>query len=158
MSGGAIRRIQLRSSLSGERVRHLCPEFDVRYRTACLAIVTLATIEGCSSSTGISDCGPNTTATFHSEIEVVTMITSIMAVGQSKLIETGMEGTPPGKATWIVADTTAVFERFGEGAPHASNACRLAVGQVVEIPLSDGFGDFVGDVPPPTLHQLVIKH
>jgi len=122
-----------------------------------LAVVTFTAIAGCSSSTGLSDCGAKTTATFRDELANTATITAITVTGPSTLIEVRMHVTPPGTMSFIVADTTAVFERVGEGAPRASSACRLAIGEVVEIPLGDGFGDIIGEPPPPTLSQLVIE-
>ena len=126
--------------------------------TLCsLAAVTFAAIAGCNSSTGMADCGAKTTASFRDDLAGTARITSIATSGQSKLIEVVMDVTPPLRQTFIVADTTAVFERFGEGTPRPSSSCRLAVGEVVEIRISEGFGDFIGDVPTPTLRQLVIE-
>ncbi|MDQ2766314.1 MAG: hypothetical protein M3Y30_04080 [Gemmatimonadota bacterium] len=129
----------------------------MHFRAVYVAVVTFAAMAGCTSSMGIADCGANTTAAFRDEIAISATVTSIKSAGPSTRIEVGMDGAPPGKMSFIVADTTAVFERIGEGAPRASSACHLAVGEVVEIPLGDGFGDIVGDVPPPTLRQLVIE-
>ena len=121
---------------------------------ASLAIVTIAAFAGCSSSTGMSDCDSHTTtAAYRDEIASSGTVTSISTTGTSKLVDLAQSS---GHFQIIVTDTTPVFERVGEATPRASSACRLAVGQVVEIPLGDGFGDFVGDVPPIAVHQLVI--
>jgi hypothetical protein len=63
-----------------------------------------------------------------------------------------------GLIRFVVADTTPVFVRFANQAPSPTSACRLAVGDVVVIPLGSGFGDF-SDIPPvPTISQVVIQH
>jgi hypothetical protein len=124
-----------------------------------LSVVASTAIAGCSSSTGIRNCDANTTTAAFREVAWVSeTVTSITVTGQSKLVETAMmPGMPVGTMTFVVTDTTPVFERVGEGAPRASSACRLAVGEIVEIPFGDGFGDFPADAPPPTISQLVIE-
>jgi hypothetical protein len=123
--------------------------------SAVIPALVLA-MAACESSTGVSNCGAKTTAAFRDELSNSYTILSVTSTGQSKLIEVSFHGTPPTHMTFVVADTTAVFERFGQGAPRASYACRLAAGEIVETPLGDGFGDDLGDVPPPTLRQIVI--
>jgi hypothetical protein len=131
----------------------------MRSKLCGLSVVTIAAIAGCSSSTGIRSCDANTTtASFREVASISETVTSITVTGQSKLVETAMmPGMSSGRMTFVVTDTTPVFERVGEGAPRASSACRLAVGEVVEIPFGDGFGDFPADAPPPTISQLVIE-
>jgi hypothetical protein len=133
-------------------------ELDMRSKLCAVAVVTFAAMAGCNSSTGIRDCNaPTTTAAFLNEVSITATVTEISVTGQTRLIEVAMAGPPPGKKTFIVAGTTAVFERVGEGAPRASSSCGLAIGEVLEIPLFDGFGDFDGDVPTTTLSQVVIE-
>jgi len=122
-----------------------------------LVVVTFAAIAGCTSSTEAVDCGANTTAAFRNEISVSARVTSITTAGSSAIIELRMNETAFGTMSFIVADTTPVFERVGDGAPRASSACHLAIGEVVDIPLGDGFVDVVGEVPPLPLSQLVIE-
>ena len=123
-------------------------------KLACLSVVSLAMIAGCSSATGMADCDAHTTtAAYHDEIASSGTVTSISNTGSSKLVDLAQSS---GHFQIIVTDSTPVFERVGEATPRASSACRLAVGQVVEIPLGDGFGDFSGDPPPTVVHQLVI--
>ena len=121
------------------------------------AVVTFAAIAGCSSSTGLADCGANTTADYRNEISVTARVISISTTGPSSIIELRMNESPFGTMSFIVADTTPVFERHGDGAPRASSACHLAVGELVEFPLGDGFVDIVGEVPPLPVSQLVIE-
>jgi hypothetical protein len=132
-------------------------ELDMRTMLGRLAIVTLAAIAGCSGSTEIADCGgAKTTASFRDAPANSARITNITMSGQSTIVDVDWDVTPSSRSTVIVADTTAVFERFGERTPRPSSSCRLAVGETVEILLGDGFGDFNGDMPAPTLHQVVI--
>jgi hypothetical protein len=118
--------------------------------------VLLLAMAACGDATGASDCGAKTTAVFRDEISNSYTITSITGRGQSRLIDVTFHGSPSTSMTFAIADTTAVFERVGSGTPRPSYACRLAVGEVVETPLGDGFGDVIGDPPPPTLRQIVI--
>ena len=129
-------------------------ESDMHAKLGCLAVVSFAAIAGCSSATGMADCDAHTTtAAYRDEMASSGTVTSISTTGSSKLIDLAQSS---GHFQIIVTDTTPVFERVGEATPRASSECRLAVGQVVEIPLGDGFGDFSGDPPPIAVHQVVI--
>jgi hypothetical protein len=131
-------------------------ENDMGSKLRGLAVVTLAAIAGCNSSLGIPSCDANTTtATFYNEPSISATVTSITGSGTSKVIKAV---GPSIDVRFTVTDATAVFERVGDGAPTAASSCRLAIGEVVELPL----GLFIGvggggDPPAPTIAQLVIE-
>jgi hypothetical protein len=118
------------------------------------AALTFAAIVGCSSSTAPSNCFVGkTTAAYRNDESFSVTVTSISIIGRSRLVEASNRS---GLGRFVVADTTPVFARVGSGTPRPIVVCELAVGELVEIPFGDGFGDFSDPVPIVPISQVVI--
>jgi hypothetical protein len=117
------------------------------------AALTFAAIVGCSSSTSPSCFVGKTTAAYRNADSFSVTVTSISITGSSRLVEASNSSS---QLRFVVADTTPIFVRVGSGTPRPIVVCALAVGQLVEIPLGDGFGDFSDPVPILPISQVVI--
>jgi hypothetical protein len=139
---------------------------------ATIAMIAGA-IAGCSSSpTSAAQCDDRTTTASYVNVQSMsgTLTDIAFATGSSAapdaeivhaLIRT-IDGSPDFTIEFVVSSATAVFERTGSAPPVASNACRLARGDQVELPFSlvtGGFGDVLPGSeppPPPLVGQMVI--
>jgi hypothetical protein len=129
-------------------------ELDMRSTIVGVAALTFAAIAGCSSSTAPSNCyARKTTVAYRNAESFSVTVTSLSVVGSSQLVEASNSSGP---LRFLVSDTTPVFIRVGSGTPRAAVVCELAVGDVVEIPFGDGFGDFSDPVPTLPISQVVI--
>jgi len=141
---------------------------------ATIAMIAGA-IAGCSSSpTSAAQCDDHITTASYADVQsmsgIVTEIavaTDSPAVPDAELVHARIrtiDGSPDFTIEFVVSSATAVFERTGSAPPVASNACRLARGDQVELPfslLSGGFGDMLPGSeppPPPPVGQMVIVH
>ena len=119
-----------------------------------VSALAFAAVIGCSDSTAPSTCyAGKTTAAYRNADSFSGTVTSLSVTGNSQLVEAS---TNSGALRFLVSDTTPVFVRVGSGTPRAAFVCDLAVGDVVEIPLGDGFGDFNDPVPTLPVSQVVI--
>lgn len=139
---------------------------------ASLGVVAVAVIAGamaaCNGSpTSPGRCDDHMTASYADVIFVSGTVTSISFVGslsETRAPEIVHIGIPGSGVTEVftVTSATAMFERIGTSPPTATSACRIAIGQQVQI--SSGFGDVGNILPvqgasvplPPTIGQVVI--
>jgi hypothetical protein len=136
-------------------------------------VMIAGAIGGCSSSpTSAAQCDDRTTTASYVDVQSMSgTVTEIAFATDSSsapdaeivhaLIRT-IDGSPDFTIQFVVSSATAVFERTGSAPPVASNACRLARGEHVELPFSlvtGGFGDMLPGSeppPPPLVGQMVI--
>jgi hypothetical protein len=129
-------------------------ELDMRSRMVGVAALAFSTIAGCSSTTAPSNCyASKTTAAYQNDESFSVTVTSLSVIGRSQLVEASNRS---GMLRFVVADTTPVFVRVGSTTPRPAVVCDLAVGELVEIPFGDGFGDFSDPVPTVPISQVVI--
>jgi hypothetical protein len=131
-----------------------------------------AAVGACGGSpTAAAQCDDHTTTAAFADVEsfagTVTSVAFANASSTAEIVHVSVRGSA-GSAdftmVFAVGSATAVFERTGNAPPTAASACRLALGEQVQLPfslISGGFGDFVpveGEPapPPPTVEQIVI--
>jgi hypothetical protein len=122
------------------------------------------------SSTAPRRCDGATTTGSYLEGEtftgVVTVINFSSGASPVEMMAVRVSGDPDFTIAFSIAASTKVFERSGSSSPASVSACRLEVGQRVELPssiLATGFRDYVpiaGNDPappiPPAIDQIVI--
>jgi hypothetical protein len=145
------------------RVEGVCigsfAEFHVRTTIAGIAIGSLAAVTGCSTSTAPASCSvPKTAAAFRDIATDSFTVATLSHDGSSRLmVATSRDATSrAGSVRLLVSDTTPVYLRVSNEGPIPTFVCNLAVGEVVEIPFTDGFGDFTDPRPTIVVSQVVI--
>jgi hypothetical protein len=138
---------------------------------ATVAVIGRVVVVCDGSSTSPFRCDDDITIASFADVASVTgIVTSLAfasgssATAASEIVHVlvrGSAGSADFTIVFVVSPATAVFERSGNSPPMAASACRLALGERVQLPFSligRGFGDFPGDtvLPPPTAAQVVI--